>query len=87
MNDFDKQFAPCPRCGGTAYVALYTESYIGNHSMRVVCDYCGLQLDYYTSLTRAPEVTWTYVLQEDRDIFDVWGNGGLDEFKPDEQGG
>ena len=84
MINFNEQFAPCPRCCGTAYVKLYTESVIGDHNMRVVCDHCGLQLDYYTSLTNKPEVTWTYTLQDCRDIFDVWEKGDLDEFKPDE---
>ena len=84
MIDFNKQFAPCPRCCGTAYVALYEESFIGVDGIHVICDHCGLKLKYYTSLTSAPEVTWTYTLQDDRDILDVWEKGDLDEFKLDE---
>lgn len=82
MIDFNEKFAPCPRCGGKAKVTRYVESVTGYNSIHVECLRCWLRLEYSTEYFRAPEVTWTYVLQENDSIFDVWKNGGLDEFKP-----
>ena len=82
MIDFNSKFAPCPRCCGTGYLESFRQDHDGYVDMRVVCDHCGLQLNYSQSYLRAPEVRWTYVLQDDYSILDVWEKGGLDEFKP-----
>lgn len=84
MIDFNTKIAPCPRCCGTAYLDGYRVDCDRHVDMNIVCDHCGLQLDYYHSPFSAPEVRWTYKLQDDRDVLDVWEKGGLDEFKPDE---
>ena len=87
MIDFNAKIPECPRCRGTAYLATHIAYSNGDYNMTIRCDYCGLELNYSKSPLFAPDVCWTYHLQENRDILDVWEKGDLDEYKHDEQGG